>query len=1438
MPSQSASAVVSPEESIAAQQQPQRRHELEEPHRGRGDSRSRVRPHERHPPQQLPGHGQAQAPSAQQPREQPHGGEAPAPDMLRALDGTVDEWSHLRAAHRTPSPEDILGLQSRPDWRPRSNQNTYEFTFCSTKQTDKEKLWEALRYAEALHLAHAAAADVEALQAEMTWDDDALECTVPGLLAASRVLLRLLRHEAGLAMTSVQREHRDAATRGQLRGRRHRATPPTLASSAYGGPSRKVNPATSAQQPLDHSLLGCQGHIDIGGISCGRSGGADINGSKILQQRWLDLAVVWEALGVNVFIGTGCRLLPGADLVEAVPGWSCQALGPRSNEFDSVCIFAKPGSTPLFNLVPMPLASSRITWAQLSVSVHVGGFYVPPLNANHTEAERESVLMLVFEQYDHLAMRGSGEDLAIVVYGDLNPSPRLLALYLSQLRLRGLSDLIPAGTPTRKGSHLDFAFSNRPDCVRGTVHNGMSCKEDIGCTRSHCGNLREVLGSDDLDHDPCVLTCPIGTGSNGGPKQLWRTKYSHDVEEWQIALSTLADPICSLISDELESSASKPEHWQGKPVHLLRQAVSLASWLWRTISLFTAMRAGLIVAKRVGGPRDVRLALCSGGRLTVAYVDTCRHALRKSMQKLSAVRPRQYFEKLTADDGSVDRYLSSFLREPSDGLPEILRDDESDMVLSGTERVLEAAARYIEARGEGREELPNADSAHTAAIRARRRHILAQFRSQWPDETQHVAYTWDELDKADAKLNKKSTTADLPYACLGRGRGGHRRLRLAVQNFVRFCGVVVPRWLRQPTYHKHKPGRSRVHLHGYRILGICRLELRSAEALWSSRNEHKIWQYAGAAQMGQMDPLVSVLLDVEVALIRSSLGLPHGTAFVDGEEAFDTMPPECISVRLHDEIDVTGEDHILGDGLLHNPEYIVVKGELAAWPARPVVGVPEGRGLGPAFFAAGASEYSSAMREQHVGVGLGPPSEAVLAYIVCSDGTDDPEPDTELASQLHAEVSSCALTWAEAMEIAGNDSTRLRMLDLSSRTQVAFKQFLDDSSTHGSSWGALAASMRVYMAAMGKLRATAKHGKNKTGFHSFGLFASMSIACGSGTAPCVTSRMCLGIPLESSLTFSLLLSQVESRSRAGLLKVLCALDLAGMPLHAILHSLNRRVLPKSPFGSELLMLRPDMAERMNALQDSLLRMVLDLQFRVPRALLLLELGVPRRLHMEVWPRAFSLEARTELLDESHICRSTMTAAAAHRNTWAALIARERVRLDMPSIRDWAGRGDPLTRAARKRIAKQYCQEVVKPIVDASEKAWLQGELVRHPARGMGIVADLLTEPVPLQCLRGWAQLRLQGQFTNRAEGYARARECAACGEAAPPAASHLLGSCVAMRLPLSAAVSDTPWALLPRRAIAERFEAPQSADDILRMVRVCGRLQAAFAARCRESTDD
>ena len=353
--------------------------------------------------------------------------------------------------------------------------------------------------------------------------------------------------------------------------------------------------------------------------------------------------------------------------------------------------------------------------------------------------------------------------------------------------------------------------------------------------------------------------------------------------------------------------------------------------------------------------------------------------------------------------------------------------------------VLTAAAEQISNRGTSRLALPTTDIRHMKHARRARASAKEKFRTAWRQQwgSQHTEYSWDEMDGADEKLGYTSCTADLPLASLGRGYGGHRCLRKAINNLCRFFGVLPPEWSEQPTYHKRKPGKPAHRLSSYRELSLCRVELRSCEQLWGARNSDPLWQHAGPTQLGRTDRLFVVFLEVEVGRIRLELQLPDGVFYGDSASAFDTIPPENIVVRMASRVGLVGEDLAIGDELLASPSLSVVSRDRRAQPVRPEVGFPEGRGTGPALYACGAAEYADCMQRDAAGVGLDPPETMVTAYHSTKDGLDNVEPDNKLAHELAAAWSTGGIPGTMAMEAAGNDPTRLRVQTFCPRSVFA-----------------------------------------------------------------------------------------------------------------------------------------------------------------------------------------------------------------------------------------------------------------------------------------------------------------------------------------------------------------------------------------------------------------
>ena len=239
----------------------------------------------------------------------------------------------------------------------------------------------------------------------------------------------------------------------------------------------------------------------------------------------------------------------------------------------------------------------------------------------------------------------------------------------------------------------------------------------------------------------------------------------------------------------------------------------------------------------------------------------------------------------------------------------------------------------------------------------------------------------------------------------------------------------------------------------HRTLSPNTAELRCCEELWAGRNLDALWHAAGLAQMGRSDPLYVLLVDMETSLVRATQGLPTGAMDLDMEETFGTMlhaQPVCETLQG---TQIQGEDLVLMHEMLNGSTVVVQKGSVQAAPVKLRVGIPEGRKLGPGIYVVGAAGLARTDAIADAGVGLDPPSAAVTEFHLSADGTDSAAPNVALARQLWNQVVEGNIDWRRAMASAGDDATRLRLLDVASQTRVGMAQFLDDTTVRDSSWG-------------------------------------------------------------------------------------------------------------------------------------------------------------------------------------------------------------------------------------------------------------------------------------------------------------------------------------------------------------------------------------------------
>ena len=270
-------------------------------------------------------------------------------------------------------------------------------------------------------------------------------------------------------------------------------------------------------------------------------------------------------------------------------------------------------------------------------------------------------------------------------------------------------------------------------------------------------------------------------------------------------------------------------------------------------------------------------------------------------RKGATERAAEYIDLCMTDPAAADRMMSRLARHSSQGLPGVVHDPTHiGQVLEGP-AVVAGAALHLGNKGADRDELPTSNPDFQQKTYMRRESLLAQFRVDWRNkwEAQFVPYSREDYMEAMGSLNTQKNTSDLPYdvLCVSSDTwNGHRSFHLAVQNVMLFTGKVPRDWMRQPTYGTLKPGRDSMELASQRYLSLCKVELRTMEALLGTRTIDLLWKHAGPEQMGRVNCLFSVFVDLEVHLIREALNLPSGDLFTNAEDAFDTTTPEMVTV--------------------------------------------------------------------------------------------------------------------------------------------------------------------------------------------------------------------------------------------------------------------------------------------------------------------------------------------------------------------------------------------------------------------------------------------------------------------------------------------------------------------------------------------------------------
>ena len=617
-----------------------------------------------------------------------------------------------------------------------------------------------------------------------------------------------------------------------------------MESSAYAGPAETVGRAAALQRnESDRKVQATNGKpFRIVGLSQGLSGGADVSGYRLLRDRWVDFFALTSALDPSLIISTGCRLLPGARLDLLLP--SCQYIphGPRSRRYDAVCGFTPVASGVPVDSKPDWTTTSRIQWFQAGHNLAPVGGYVPPLGGLRadgmpgcTEVDRVAVVDELFRQVD--SVKRERPHLLVVVYLDLNPSELLLAHFDAQRRKRHMVEWIEAGTSTQYCGRRLAAVCADPGAVLSvSVHNGLlngsSCRA-VGCVRPQCGNHRQTFSSADLDHFATEILCaPLASDPSFDQQSrpTFVTVFRRDPKSWRAAIVNHSDSFMARVGKELEEWTLHAGTWCDTIKPEREEATGLASWLWRSATIFAGLVGGQVQVR----PRPRITPPLQQPKVTPAHAADARGLARAWARTKETERDVRLMELLRTDPPRADAYISSLVREPSMGLPGCMEDPVRTGGFLVGHGVVDGAAEYIEGRHEKRAACPQVDLAHRCRTVAECECLIDEAWRQacavWPRD--HKPYTNKEWMAAVAKLNAGKCCADVTPAAVIGNAPGQAKCGLAARNLERALQSVAPVLKCQPVHHKLKARRPRAQFESHRTLSPNTLELGLAELLW------------------------------------------------------------------------------------------------------------------------------------------------------------------------------------------------------------------------------------------------------------------------------------------------------------------------------------------------------------------------------------------------------------------------------------------------------------------------------------------------------------------------------------------------------------------------------------------------------------------------------
>ena len=274
----------------------------------------------------------------------------------------------------------------------------------------------------------------------------------------------------------------------------------------------------------------------------------------------------------------------------------------------------------------------------------------------------------------------------------------------------------------------------------------------------------------------------------------------------------------------------------------------------------------------------------------------------------------------------------------------------------------------------------------------------------------------------------------------------------------------------------------------------------------------------------------------------------------------------------------------------------------------------------------------------------------------------------------------------------------------------------------------------------------------------------------------------LAMIMHENLSRSAQFQDIERRLLFHILKAKAAIVTLGLSFQALVRYATTRSQKSALYTCCVMINATGFTVWINSLQEKAMRRMLGLRRRLPRVILMKELGIDLRWSTQFQMDAVMLYQRLCLNPRNAYALPILEEASKYDATWITAVKNLQTNWEIHTMRSTCDM--EASTSGRKYRIKKFKVEAVKPAVLAWEdrQFWhAQIQTVQLHNAPIGLtVTDAAALGVPAVSVQVWAQLRLQGFFSKASDGSNNPgpSKCALCGDPNElETAEHLLSAC-------------------------------------------------------------